>query len=155
MRLAGKARPTQPSQGKASQAAEPNQPAQKSAFGLPGGSANKCGAPDQGASGVFFSRQTTTIPGKQMWILIVFVTFRLISKPKPTRWGNSIVMSAAKTSVVSAAKTSALSAAKTSALSAAKASALKTSASSHISKPPTTTSARRSRAHVVVFIIEM
>ena len=39
MRLAGKARPTQPSQGKASQAAEPNQPAQKSAFGLPGGSA--------------------------------------------------------------------------------------------------------------------
>ena len=31
MRLAGKARPTQPSQGKASQAAERNQPAQKSA----------------------------------------------------------------------------------------------------------------------------
>ena len=39
MRLAGKARPTQPSQGKASQAAEPNQPAQKSAFGRPGGEA--------------------------------------------------------------------------------------------------------------------
>ena len=65
------------------------------------------------------------------------------------------VMSAAKTSVASAAKTSALSAAEASALSAAKASALKTSASSHISMPPTTTSARRSRAHVVVFIIEM
>ena len=65
------------------------------------------------------------------------------------------LLSAAKTSFVSAAKTSALSAAKTSALSAAKASALKTSASSHISMPPTTTSARRSRAHVVVFIIEM
>ena len=90
MRLAGKARPTQPSQGKASQAAEPNQPAQKSAFGLPGGSANKCGAPDRGASGGFFPAKTT-IPGKQMSILIVFLTFRSNLGPKGPKFGDLAV----------------------------------------------------------------
>ena len=68
------------SQGKASQAAEPNQPAQKSAFGLPGGSANKCGAPDRGASGGFFPAKTM-FPGKQMSILTVFETFKSFLGP--------------------------------------------------------------------------
>ena len=35
----------------------------------------KCGAPDRGASGGFFPAKTT-IPGKQVSILMVFVTFR-------------------------------------------------------------------------------
>ena len=83
------------------------------------------------------------------------VAFHASLGPSSLPGTGASLLSAAKTSVVSAAKTSALSAAKTSALSAAKASALKTAASSHISMPPTTTSARRSRAHVVVYIIEM
>ena len=73
----GKARPTQPSQGKASQAAEPNQPAQKSAFGLPGGSARGTFLEflPRGASGGFFPGKTT-IPSKQVSNFVFFVTFR-------------------------------------------------------------------------------
>ena len=91
---------------------------------------------------------------KRSQVALEYVLWVIFGSSSLPETGASL-LSAAKTSVVSAAKTSALSAAKTSALSAAKASALKTSASSHISMPPTTTSARRSRADVVVFIIEM
>ena len=89
--------------------------------------------------------------GQDVLRVVVFAGKKLPEAAFPS----ATYLSAAKTSVVSAAKTSALSAAKTSVLSAAKTSALKTSASSHISMSPTTTCARRSRAHVVVFITEM